>query len=105
MHKAVGQFTRGGKYQQATGVHVQSAYGYPFAVLHFGQLIKHTGTAFRVILADDFAFGFVIDQYLWQFSNKGQAQWTAIQAHHIKLGHALAGGGGRAVDGHAATGN
>jgi len=66
MHQPVGQVTAVRRYQQTTGVDVQSAHGDPATAADFGQIVENGRTAFRIVPGHDFAFGLVIQHHTGQ---------------------------------------
>jgi len=62
MHQQIGQFTRGGKHQQAFGIEVEASDGDPALTLESGQSLKHRGPLTGVIAAADFTRRLVIKQ-------------------------------------------
>ncbi|CAB3659422.1 hypothetical protein LMG3458_00511 [Achromobacter deleyi] len=103
MHDPVGHVARRGEYQQAFGVQVQPAHRQPLAGTQLGQARKHAGTAARVVMADDFARGLVIQDHARRLLGVGPHNGLAIDADLVVRGHALADMGRLAIDRHAAS--
>ena len=102
VHQPVGQVARGREQQQAFGVEVEAADGQPFAGLHGRQAVEYRRTAFRIVVADDFAGRLVVHQHARRLAADLALNQLAVDAHRIGRQDALADVGRLAVDRHAA---
>jgi hypothetical protein len=98
MHHAVGKLARGREYQQASSVDIQPPDGNPLRAAQPRQMTEYGITAIRIVVRDDFSFGFVIKQHPHGAACRRKPQHPAVHGDTVMAADARAYGGGNAVD-------
>ena len=106
MHQPVGQLAVGGQQQQAAGVQVEAAHGYPAASLQPGQGGENGSMLCAAVAGHQLALGLVVgDDAGSSRGSRPDRQQAPVEAVFFAARNALAGNRAAAVHGQAAGGD
>jgi hypothetical protein len=98
MHHAIGQAAVVSEQQQAAGVEIEAADGYPAPVLEPRQFDENAGATIGIVPGNNLAFRLVIDQHTRQTQPEFELHQFAIDANLVFWTDALTDMRRQAVD-------
>ena len=105
VHEPIGQFAGTGNEQQALGIDIQASDCLPFALRQARQGPEYGRPVLWVVVRDDFASGFVINQHAGRGGINAKAHRPAVDADGVTVADALTHMCGRVIDRNAPVGN
>src|SRR5690625_6866163 len=84
---------------------IQAPYGQPFAIANRRQTLEYRITPFGVIMRNNFARWFVIQNHPWRPLGVGATNQLSIDPHLVILTDTLANMGWLTIDGHPPSDN
>src|SRR5262249_52691538 len=102
MHHAVGELPRGCQHEQSSGIEVEAPHGEPFAASYPRQPVENAGPAARIVTADDFSLGLVVEQDPGRASFCPGADRSAVDLDAVAEAHARADQSSGAIHRYAA---